>query len=91
MPYRTYRPAKSPGTIEATDTIYVAMNMHWETTSFGLPSPPPGHGWHVFLNTAMPTPGDIWEPGSEPPVGDPRYILATGRSVIVLVAKMMRR
>jgi glycogen operon protein len=69
-----------------TDSIYVALNMDWQTMSFGLPSPPQGLRWYLFANTAMAAPEDIWEEGTEPPLLESNYILVTGRSVIVLFA-----
>ena len=76
---------RGPGV--TADAVYVALNMDWETRSFGLPSPPEGMRWHLFANTAVPSPEDVWELGSEPPLGDQGYVLATGRSAIVLVAR----
>ncbi len=70
-----------------SDAIYVALNMCWQTQSFELPAPPLGRRWHVFVNTAMPAPADVWEPGTEPALAEQRYILASDRSVIVLFAK----
>ena len=70
-----------------SDAVYVALNMHWETRSFELPAPPWGLRWHLFANTAMAAPADVWEPGTEPALEEQRYILASGRSVIVLFAK----
>jgi isoamylase len=69
------------------DVIYVGLNMHWEALGFELPSHPQGRRWHVFMNTAMPTPEDVWEPGQEPPLQGQDTILVGGRSVVVLVAK----
>src|SRR5262249_47471625 len=47
--------------------LYVAMNMHWESHLFELPAPPAGSRWHVFVNTSLPPPEDVWPPGAEPP------------------------
>jgi isoamylase len=69
------------------DAIYVAMNMYWEPLGFELPSPPPGQRWHLFANTAMAPPADIWEPGQEPPLPEPREVLLEGRAIIVLLAR----
>ncbi len=77
---------RGPRSQPIAEAVYVALNMSWETKSFGLPLAPQGLRWHVFANTGAPAPEDIWEPGTEPPLGDQRYILATGRSVIVLFA-----
>ena len=76
-----------PGASGEADAVYVALNMDWEGMSFGLPDPPRGLRWHVFANTGVPSPEDAWSPGSEPPLGEQGYILATGRSAVVLVAR----
>jgi glycogen operon protein len=67
--------------------IYVAMNMHWETQMFGLPQPPQGIQWHVFANTGVTPPEDIWEPGGEPLLSDQDHFLMGPRSVVILVGK----
>jgi glycogen operon protein len=67
--------------------VYVAMNMYWEPLGFEVPEPPLGQRWHVFANTAVAPPADIWEPGQEPPLPEPREVLLEGRSILVLVAR----
>lgn len=75
------------GGTEQDNYIYVAINMHWETLPFELPGLPEGLRWHVFANTSVPSPQDIWEPGREPELEEQRNILLGGRSVVVLVGK----
>jgi glycogen operon protein len=73
---------------DGMDVIYVAMNMHWESLDFELPSPPTAREkWHVAANTALPSPDDIYEPGREAPLADQATVCVGGRSVIVLVAR----
>ncbi len=67
--------------------IYVAINMHWEDHTFELPQLPVGLGWHVAVNTSMPSPEDAWQAGQEPPLGDPNSFHAASRSVVVLIGK----
>ncbi|GGA53073.1 glycogen debranching protein GlgX [Okeania sp. KiyG1] len=67
--------------------IYVAMNMHWETQWFNIPGLPQGMQWHVFANTACPSPEDAWEPGTEPVLGNQQGLLVGDRSVVILVGK----
>jgi glycogen operon protein len=43
--------------------------------------------WHVFANTTMAAPEDIWEPGQEPLLADQQHFLAGPRSVVILVGK----
>jgi isoamylase len=70
------------------DYIYVAMNSYWETRSFEIPMPAPGSGkWHVAVNTGMPAPEDVFEPGSEPELGDQGHFLVPAYSVVILVAR----
>jgi glycogen operon protein len=69
------------------DFIYVAMNMYWEALPFELPQLPEGTRWHVFANTGMPSPQDVFEPGSEPELADQRNCIAGGRSVLILVGR----
>ena len=69
------------------DYLYVAMNMYWESRTFELPRLPDGRKWHVFLNTSVPSPQDIYEPGAEAPLSDPNRFVVGERSVIVLVGK----
>ncbi|WRH67809.1 MAG: alpha-amylase family glycosyl hydrolase [Planktothrix sp. GU0601_MAG3] len=52
------------GTIE-DNSIYVAMNMHWEAQWFELPGLPLGQHWHVSTNTGCPCPDDCFELGQE--------------------------
>ncbi len=40
-----------------------------------------------FANTTVPPPADIWEPGQEPPLAEPREVLLEGRAIIVLLAR----
>ena len=69
------------------ESVYVAMNMHWEDLDFEPPAPPTGMEWHVVANTAVPSPEDISEPGSEPQLGERARLSVGGRSVVVLIAK----
>jgi isoamylase len=71
--------------------IYVAMNMYWEAQWFELPGlqqgPQQGLQWHVFANTIMPPPEDVWEPGYEPLLQDQQQFHVGPRSVVILVGK----
>jgi glycogen operon protein len=75
-------------TEDGMDVMYMALNMHWETLEFELPSPPTAsRKWHVLANTALPSPDDISEAGCEAPLTDQTKVLAGGRSIIILVAR----
>jgi glycogen operon protein len=68
------------------DYIYVAMNMYWDAVGFTPPPLPDGMRWHVAVNTAMPSPEDIWEPGQEPALND-SWLLVGGRSIVILIGR----
>jgi len=65
--------------------IYVAINMFWDGLPFQMPAPPQGANWRVAINTSMPSPEDIFDPGRGPQV-DSAEIIVGGRSIMVLVA-----
>jgi isoamylase len=67
--------------------IYVAVNMYWDALPFELPRLPLGTRWHMSVNTSMPSPEDIHEPGHEALLDDQTHVLLGGRSVVVLVGK----
>jgi isoamylase len=71
----------------ADNTIYVAMNMHWDMHGFQLPQAPEGTGWHVFSNTDQETPNDIWGCGNEQKLDNQDEFLVGPRSVVILIAK----
>ena len=74
------------GTVK-DNTIYVAMNMHWEMHGFELPQAYKGAQWHVFANTDAAAPQDIWEVGQEKKLENQKEFLVGPRSVVILVAK----
>lgn len=77
--------ANPVGDQEPDDFVYVALNSHWEDHTFELPHLPDGTHWHVFANTGVGLPEDVWEPGIEPRVADQRHFCVGPRSVVVLV------
>ena len=74
------------GTVQ-DDSVYVALNPHWQAQGFELPRLPDGKLWRAFANTSMPSPRDIWEPGSEPLLDPQEGVLVGARSVMILVAR----
>jgi len=75
------------GGLQTEDCVYVALNAHWEAHVFELPSPPAGMQWHVFANTSVQAPEDIWGSGLEPVLEDQGHFLMGPRSVAILVGK----
>ena len=69
------------------NSVYVAMNMHWEMRGFELPQLPDYMQWHVFVNTDAMPPQDAWDLGKEPVLENQREFLVGPRSVVVLVGK----
>lgn len=70
----------------ADNTIYIAINSYWEPLCFELPLPPNNQQWHLFANTALPTPHDIVEPGQEKDLVG-KEITISPRSLVILLAK----
>lgn len=75
----------------ADDIVYAALNMYWETLSFEPPAVDDGRQWHVFANTGVMPPNDVYMPGDEPLLEDPKQLLVSGRSVVILVACQKHR
>jgi glycogen operon protein len=69
------------------DVVYAVFNMYWETLPFEVPELEAGRAWHVFANTGMEPPADVYSPGTEPPLEGPRQLLVGARSVVILVAR----
>lgn len=67
------------------DDLHIIFNAYWEDLEFELPPRPADRPWLCAVNTALPAPHDIAEPGHETPVTTPT-IIARARSVIVLLA-----
>ncbi len=61
--------------------LYVMINAYWEDLDFVIQE---GSGWKRVLDTGLPAPQDILEPGHEEPIGDARYRVKA-RSVVVLI------
>jgi isoamylase len=61
--------------------LYVMINGHWEDHEFTVPN---GHSeWHRVVDTSLPSPNDIVEPGKEPQLQDKKYKVRA-RSIVVL-------
>ena len=43
--------------------------------------------WHIFANTSMEAPEDIFTPGEEPVIENQQEVLVGPRSIIILVGK----
>jgi glycogen operon protein len=65
--------------------IHVMMNMYWEPLDMGIPLVP-GRQWTRVVDTSLPSPPDIADPGMEITCSGPSYHV-NGRSIVVLVNK----
>lgn len=63
--------------------IHVMMNMHWEALDMDVPAIP-GRRWFRVVDTSMPSPSDIADPGMEVACPDQPYQM-NPRSIVVLV------
>jgi glycogen operon protein len=73
------------GGIAADPDIHVMLNMEATGLDFALPTVA-GQQWYRAVDTALPSPADIVEPGNEPLVAAPVYRVQS-HSVAVLIAK----
>ena len=76
---------KADGTKD--DSFFVAYNMHWEPHEFALPHLPGGLRWHVAFDTADSKNNGFYEPGQEPERADQKRMMASPRSITVLIGK----
>ena len=70
---------------DADPDIHVMMNMHWEALDFQVPAVA-GRVWTRAVDTSLPSPSDIADPGMEVPCPVQSYRV-NGRSIVVLVNK----
>ena len=61
--------------------------MHTEDLEFELPALPPGLKWAMAVNTSVPSPEDIWEHGTAPPLDNQAKLVIGDRSIVVLIAQ----
>jgi glycogen operon protein len=75
------------GGAQPDETIYVAMNMHWESHWFNLPPLPDGSRWHICANTGAQDGPHSFAPGDEPLLENQGGLVVADRSVVILVAR----
>jgi glycogen operon protein len=71
---------------EQGEHLHIMLNAYWEPLTFELPALPPEQRWRRVVDTALPSPDDISEPGKEPPVAGREYRVEA-RSVVILLAR----
>ena len=70
---------------EEDPDIHVMMNMYWEPLNMAVPIIP-GRQWTRAVDTSLPSPSDIADPGTEASFPGLSYCV-NGRSIVVLVNK----
>jgi glycogen operon protein len=77
--------------LRETCAFHFMLNMYWEALTFELPLPAggPSARWRRVLDTYLPSPDDICEQESAPPVNAAKYKVGP-RSVVVLVSQAKR-
>jgi len=66
--------------------IHVMMNMYWEPLDMAVPMIP-AREWTRAVDTSLPSPSDIADPGAETTCSGELYRV-NGRSIVVLVNKL---
>jgi len=69
------------GLSQNDNDLYVLINAYWEDVEFAIQE---GYGWKRVVDTSLPAPRDVLEPGNEEPIGDSHYRVKA-RSVVVLI------
>jgi glycogen operon protein len=69
------------GQSQGDNDLYVMINAHWEDMDFAIQE---SYGWKRMIDTSLPGPQDILDPGYEEPIGSTHYRV-TARSVVVLI------
>ena len=70
------------GSGENDDDLYVMINAYWGDLPFTIQEGQPGQ-WQRVVDTSLPSPDDIAEPGRGITLYDQQYTVR-GRSVVVL-------
>ncbi len=66
------------------DDFFVMCNAGAEAVEFRLPPSPSGAAWRRVLDTSLPSPEDIADPGQEKPIADPVTYRVASRAMVVL-------
>ena len=65
--------------------FYIATNTDIYDLTITLPALTDGRKWHLVADTSLPSPEDIFEPGSEEPLREQRrYVLISGATVVLM-------
>jgi len=69
--------------------FFIMFNGGEETVYFKVCDPQNGTKWVRVVDTGLPSPDDILIPGSEAVLNDPSFYELKGRSVVVLISRML--
>jgi glycogen operon protein len=69
--------------------FFIMFNGAEKSAAFKIAPPPEGKRWMRAVDTALPSPQDIAEPGEEAALEDPESYPAEGRSLVILISKDM--
>lgn len=73
------------GASQSDSDIYVMINAYWQDLDFTIQEGHPGE-WQRAVDTSLPTPLDICEPGEEVTLQSPTYTVKA-RSIVVLLKR----
>jgi glycogen operon protein len=71
------------GSAQGDRDLYVMINAYWEPLTFMMQEGQPGD-WRRVVDTSLPSPTDIMDPGTESVVAGSRYTVES-RSIVVLI------
>ena len=75
---------KLDGSADSEDDFYIATNTDIYDLTITLPALPDGKKWHLSVDTSLPSPEDIFEPGNEELLREQhRYVLLSGATVVL--------
>jgi glycogen operon protein len=69
------------GQSQNDNDLYVMINAHWQDAHFVMQE---GYGWRRAIDTSLPGPQAMLDPGNEEPIGTTSYCVKA-RSVVVLI------
>ncbi|MDR1128027.1 MAG: glycogen debranching protein GlgX [Treponema sp.] len=67
--------------------FFIMFNSKTTPANFKVCDPPEGKNWHLAMDTNLPSPDDILDPGSEKPMFFPNSYSAAPQSMVILISK----
>jgi len=72
---------------EASECIHLMMNAYWMPLTFELPSLQRGESWYRLIDTALPSPNDIYELQDAPVIRQRQHTVEP-RSTVILMSQI---